>query len=164
LKKKKLVEFVAKKKCSGKVPKIKTKLRQIRGLIAMRLFKLQLENIIALTCGRFLDISINNIFLIKGVSSIKKVGSRMKKQEFRFMFYLLLLSSQYNQSKMIANFLANSIKTTKKHFLVLRSFISLVEYFFFKNIINFLGLQLRLTGKLGGKMRRSKYHYKLGKV
>jgi hypothetical protein len=164
LKKKKLREFPLKKEYTNKGQKIKKKLRQIKGLIAIRLFKLQLENIVVLTCGRFLDISINNIFVSKGINSIKKVGSRMKKQEFRFIFYLLLLSSQYNQSKMIANYVANSIKTTKKHYLVLRSFIGLVEYFFFKNIINFLGLQLRLTGKLGGKMRRSKYHYKLGKV
>lgn len=94
----------------------------------------------------------------------KKFGIKIKKQEFRFIFYLLLLSCQYNQSKMIANYLANYIKTTKKHYLVLRNFINFLEYFFFKNIINFLGFQLRLSGKLGGKMRKSKYHYKLGRV
>jgi small subunit ribosomal protein S3 len=31
-------------------------------------------------------------------------------------------------------------------------------------LVQFLGLQLRLNGKLGGKLRKSKYHYKLGKV
>jgi len=39
-----------------------------------------------------------------------------------------------------------------------------LNFFFFRGVIHFLGLQLRLTGKLGGKMRKSKYHYKLGKV
>ena len=139
--------------------------RQVNGLIIFRLFKLQLENIIFFTCKRFLDISISNVFLTRGIINYrKKIGVKIKKQEFRFIFYLLLLSSQYNESKMIANYLANNIKTTKKHYLVLRNFINLLEYFFFKNIINFLGFQLRLNGKLGGKMRKSKYHYKLGKV
>jgi len=139
--------------------------RQVNGLIIIRLFKLQLENIIFFTCKRFLDISINNIFLTSGIINYrKKIGVKIKKQEFRFIFYLLLLSSQYNQSKMIANYLASNIKTTKKHYLVLRNFVNFLEYFFFKNIINFLGFQLRLNGKLSGKMRKSKYHYKLGKV
>jgi hypothetical protein len=140
------------------------KLRKISSLIYIRLFKLQLENIIFFTCNRFLDIFINNIFLIKGLSLSCRLGSRVKKQEFRFVFYLLLLSTQYNQSKMLSNYVVDIIQKTKKHHMVLRNFVSLIELFFFKNIISFLGFQLRVTGKLGGKMRKSKYHYKLGKV
>lgn len=142
----------------------KKKLRKISGLIAIRLFKFQLENIIFFICGRFLDIFINNVFFIKGLSVATRVGVRLKKLDFRFVFYLLLLSSQYNQTKMISNYVASIIKGTKKHHMVLRNFVNLIEFFFFKNIICFLGIQLRVTGKLGGKMRKSKYHYKLGKV
>jgi ribosomal protein S3 len=77
---------------------------------------------------------------------------------------VILLSTHYNQSKMIALYLATMIKQNKKHHIVLKNFILLVEFFFFKRILRFLGLQIRVTGKLGGKMRRSKFHYKLGKV
>ena len=39
-----------------------------------------------------------------------------------------------------------------------------LERLFFSNILKFKGFQLRVAGKLNGKMRKSKYHYKLGKT
>jgi hypothetical protein len=80
------------------------------------------------------------------------------------VFYILLLSSRYNQTRIISDYLVNNIRTTKKHHLILKKFVNLVEFFFVNKLIMFLGLQIRITGKLGGKMRKSKYHYKLGKV
>jgi hypothetical protein len=58
----------------------KKKLRSISGLIALRVFKLRLENIIYFTCGRFLAISINNIFLTKGLHLQQRLGTKIKKQ------------------------------------------------------------------------------------
>jgi len=108
---------------------------------------------------------IHNIFFEKGITIPVRLSQRFKKsQESRFIFYLLLLSTQYNQSAMLSKYVANIIKKTKNHLMVIKKFINFVEFYFFKHIINFLGLQLRVTGKLGGKMRKSKYHYKLGKV
>jgi len=153
-------------KTSAIIPKVnrKKKLRKISGFVSIRVFQLSLENIICYTCKRFLSVSIHNIFLSKGLHVQQKLGVKMRKQKFRSLFYLVLMSALFNQSKIIALYLAVSIKTTKNHLVVLRSFIDLVEFFFFKRILRFLGFQLRLTGKLGGKMRRSKFHYKLGKV
>jgi hypothetical protein len=142
----------------------KTKLRKICGFVSMRIFQLSIENIVFFNCKRFLSINIHNIFLSKGLHLQEKLGFKIEKQLFRSAFYLILLSTLYNQSKMISLYLASSIRNTKKHFVVVRNFINLVEFFFFKKILRFLGLQIRLTGKLGGKMRRSKFHYKLGKV
>ena len=142
----------------------KKKLRKVSGFIGIRVFKLQLENIIFFVCGRFLDIVINPVFIVKGLTITTYLGSRIEKQGFRFVFYLLLLSTQYNESKLISNYLTDILKTTKKHYQVLKDFVSMLEFFFFNKTIQFRGLQIRATGKLGGKMRRSKYHYKLGKV
>jgi hypothetical protein len=77
---------------------------------------------------------------------------------------LLYLASNYNQSKLLSDYLSKLIKGSKKHFRNLSFFVKALEFVFNWNLIQILGFQLRLNGKLGGKLRKSKYHYKLGKV
>lgn len=75
-----------------------------------------------------------------------------------------MLATYYNNSKLIGDFIASEVEKNKNHFRVLTLFIKSFENLFFTKTLKFKGFQLRLTGKLGGKMRKSKYHYKLGKV
>lgn len=143
----------------------KKKLRKSFGLLNLKLFKISIENIIMRVCGYFVDIFITNIFLKKGSILKTRLGKTFfDRQEFRYVFYILLLSTQYNQSKIITDYVALKIKQTKSHRKILRDFVGLAEFFFFKNFIHMLGFLLRVTGKLNGKMRKSKYHFNLGKV
>lgn len=87
-----------------------------------------------------------------------------KKQDLRFLLFTFLLATRYSNSKIIVDYLLNVIKKNKNHHRSLRIFTNLLEKLFFSKVIKLLGFQLRVTGKLGGNMRKSKYHYKLGKV
>ena len=64
----------------------------------------------------------------------------------------------------MSDYIAIDIKKQKNHFRNLRKVTELVTFFFLRNIFPLQGVQIWVTGKLGGKMRRSKFHYKMGKV
>lgn len=74
------------------------------------------------------------------------------------------MAVRYCSSKIIVDYLLNLIKKNKNHHRSLKIFTNFLEKLFLYKAIKLLGFQLRVTGKLGGKMRKSKYHYKLGKV
>lgn len=86
------------------------------------------------------------------------------REVYRIAFQTILLSLVYRNTKVLSDYLVDLIKKNKQHHKTLRTFVSGIERFFFSNTLKLLGLQLRVTGKLGGRMRKSKYHYSLGKV
>jgi small subunit ribosomal protein S3 len=47
---------------------------------------------------------------------------------------------------------------------VLRKITLIIENFWKSRNASLRGIQLRVTGKLNGSMRKSKYHYSIGKV
>jgi ribosomal protein S3 len=70
----------------------------------------------------------------------------------------------YFNSSLLSNYLSFLIKNSDKHYVVLKNVVKVLQNFYLVSHIKLLGIQLRLSGKLGGKMRKSKYHYQLGKV
>jgi ribosomal protein S3 len=70
----------------------------------------------------------------------------------------------YNNAGIISDYLSVIISSDTNHKRSLKKFITIFEIFFFSNLLQLTGFQLRLNGKLNGKMRKSKYHYKVGKV
>lgn len=65
---------------------------------------------------------------------------------------------------MFSSFIALQIKKNKNHKKILRKITLIIETFWKTRNINLRGIQLRVTGKLNGSMRKSKYHYSIGKV
>merc|ERR1712023_200533 len=78
--------------------------------------------------------------------------------------YVILLAATFAKSQLISDFLSIRLRLGSNHRRILYTFTEVVETLFYLNILNLRGIQIRVSGKLGGKMRRSKYHYKLGKV
>jgi ribosomal protein S3 len=54
------------------------------------------------------------------------------------------------------------LKIDKNHKRFLRKFILSLNKFWSGYKIGFLGIQIRIAGKLNGKMRKSKYQYRKG--
>jgi ribosomal protein S3 len=77
---------------------------------------------------------------------------------------LLFLSSIYNNTKIFSSFVALQLKKNKNHKKVLRKITLIIEIFWKNKNTNLRGMQFRVTGKLNGSMRKSKYHYSIGKV
>ena len=121
-----------------------------------------IENIIFKKTSVAVYISLKNIFFQKGIFFNNNIIKKYRKE--KFIFKTLFLSTYYMNSALIAEYLAIALQRNKKHKWVLKKFISILERLFFSNILKFKGFQLRVAGKLNGKMRKSKYHYKLGKT
>jgi len=140
------------------------KLRKILGLISLKIFAVQIENILFLTSGFFFKITINGIFLTKGLFLVKNIFNFFEKQDFRLVFYFLFLATNYNSTKILSDYLSGLVKRKKNHIKIFKIFVFCADELFRFNLIRFLGLQLRSTGKISGSLRKSKYHFKLGQV
>jgi len=133
-------------------------------LLNFKLLAIKIENIIFWYCQRHINVNISHIFANNGIEALHGSYRDFKKSNFRFVFYSLLAAANYCNSKIIGDLISVEIKKNKNHFKTLGFFTTTLENLFFSNSIKFKGFQLRLSGKLNGKMRKSKYHYKLGKV
>lgn len=143
---------------------IKRKFRKISGLIKFKLFTIYLETLIFRYCHYFLKVILHNILAKKGLVMIHKIDKKYQQKNFSFVFHTILLGITYMNTKIITDYLSAMIETDRNHKKILKNFIKIVEKVFFSNTINLKGFQLRVSGKLNGKMRKSKYRYSLGKV
>jgi hypothetical protein len=139
-------------------------LRKTNGFLTLKLLSLQLEHAFHWSGVGFWKVSITNAFLTKGLFLRFNKSKLYSREVYRIAFQTILLSLVYRNTKVLSDYLVDLIKKNKQHHKTLRTFVSGIERFFFSNTLKLLGLQLRVTGKLGGRMRKSKYHYSLGKV
>ena len=147
-----------------KTKNIKLKLKKINGLIKFKIFSIFLENIIFKYCNIFLSIKINNIKFKKNLLFNVNIYRKYNNSDFTYTFNTIVLAILYKKAKVISEYLVVLIKKNKNHQKILNNFILILEKIFFLNIIKLKGFKIRLSGKLNGKMRKSKFQYKLGKV
>nr|QFP99035.1 ribosomal protein S3 [Rhizaria sp.] len=136
---------------------LRYKLQKINGFIYFKILSIFVENILFNTTKQFMNVSFNNIWHNKGL--LFKFVSKDK-----FLLQLLLLSCVYNNSQIFSEYIAFQLKRNKNHKKLLRKIILCINSFWQLKKIVLRGIQLRVTGKLDGKMRKSKYHYDIGKV
>lgn len=138
--------------------------RKINGFLKVALISKVLQHTLFLLIKKDMQIKINNIWLNKGVPRVPLFGDFINQIVFRYNFFTLYLALVYKNSKLLAEYLSEAIKKDKQHRKILQKCTDAIEKIFFSKLLFLSGLQIRVTGKLGGKMRRSKYHYKLGTV
>ena len=141
----------------------KLKIKKITGLIKLKAFSLYISNLIKKYFFYFFYIKINHVLLQKGIMFKYKLLNKNHLDSI-LLFKTLVLSIIYNNTIILGNYLTGIITMAKNHKKTLSEFIFLLDSFYFTNIIKLVGLQLKLNGKLSGKMRTSKYKYKIGKV
>ena len=139
-------------------------IRKINGFLKLALISKVLQHTLFLLIKKDIQIKINNIWLHKGVPRVPLFGDSISQIVFRYNFFTLYLALVYKNSKLLAEYLSECIKKDKQHRKILQKCTESIEKIFFSKLLFLSGMQLRVTGKLGGKMRRSKYHYKLGTV
>lgn len=137
--------------------KLRFKLQKINGFLYFKVLSIFIENVLFFFIKNRLKININNIWHNQGW---------MLKFLFKdtFTLKLLFISCVYNNTEMFSNFVALQLKKNKNHKKVLRKITLIIESFWKGRSVNLRGLQLRVTGKLNGSMRKSKFHYSIGKV
>jgi len=132
-------------------------LNKVWSLCFFKILSVYLENIVFYTKQICINVNVSNIWSKKGV--IFQYFLRDT-----FLYQLLTLSSVYNNSQILSEFIAIQLKKDKNHRRLLRRIILCIENFWTSYDLSFSGFQLRVTGKLNGNMRKSKYQYILGKV
>jgi ribosomal protein S3 len=90
--------------------------------------------------------------------------SKFKREQFRFVFYTVILSATYVNSRLLADYISYVLLGNKNHFKSLRVVTDVLSFYFLRNTLPLKGIRMWVTGKLGGKMRKSKYSFKVGKV
>lgn len=140
------------------------KLRKfMQDIIKYKLASIQLENILYKILHKTYVVNLQNILLeTKNFLTMTKM-LHYKKEKIQMM-YVIVLASMFSKSQLIADFLSIKLRLGINHRSILYKFTEVLEQLFYSNVLNLLGIQIRVSGKLGGKMRKSKYHYKLGKV
>lgn len=151
------------------ISKIKyiNQLKKTKGQILENLISSKLENIIFWKCLHLFEIEMLPIFSKIGlyIGNIKKYSLKQYNiRIFRESYCSLILALNYKKSDVLVQELCIALKKNKKHWLVLRQFVNRLQTYYNSRHFKIRGLQLRANGKLGGKMRKSKYHFKLGKV
>jgi hypothetical protein len=139
------------------------KRRYVQGIIYFRSYMLQLANIIFWRCGLIFNVIITHVFLKKNIIYLSFKWKYFKWFE-RFLAYTIVISSKYFNSQLLAKYISNFILVSKNHFRDLKIFVDYFRKFVDKNIFSMFGVLLRLTGKVGGRMRKRKYQVKLGQT
>ena len=139
-------------------------LRKINGFLKLKLITKGLENLIFKLKSKKVVIKIKNLYLIKGFFRVPFFGKQVIKPEFRFKFFTVFLSIAYTNSFLLAEYVSDFIKKGKQHRKNLQVFTNFFERIFYPRLLTLSGFQLRVSGKLGGKLRKSRFHYRIGKV
>jgi len=136
---------------------IKSKLQKINSFLYFRMLSIYFENILFYLSKKKRKIFFNNIWHNQGWYFKYFIKNK-------FISQLLFLSIIYNNVQIFVEFLSIMLKKDKNHRKYLRKIVLIIEIFWKKQKIKLQGIQLRISGKLNGKMRKSKYHYSIGKV
>lgn len=139
-------------------------LRKMNGSLKLKLITKSLENLIFNLKAQKISIKIKNIYLTKSFFRVPYFGKQVIKPEFRFKFFTIFVAIAYTNSFLMSEYISDVIKKGKQHRKNLQIFTNFFERIFYPRLLILSGFQLRVSGKLGGKLRKSKYHYKIGKV
>lgn len=136
---------------------IKQQFQKINGFLYFKILGIFIENILFKSTKNFINVYFDNIWRSQGLVFLNPVKNE-------FLIRLLFLACIYNNSQIFSEHIAYQLKANKNHKRFLRQTILIVEIFWTMRKISLWGIQLRVSGKLDGRMRKSKYHYNIGKV
>ena len=137
-------------------------LHQIFGVLFLRNCMVQLVNILFLSCGLVLKVNVTNIFSKE--NRITWLKWDLLNTVNRFLTLTVIISAHYGKTILVSEYIAAIIFKSKNHIRDLKVFVKFFGNLFGNDKIKLLGFQLRLTGKVGGRMRKTKYECKLGLI
>ncbi len=140
---------------------LKKKFYKINGFLYFKVLTISTESLIFNLTNKHVKISFNNIWNNQGLTF--KISNRKKKKE-NHILKVLFISCFYDNTQIFSDFLAFHLKRNKNHKKFLHQITLTIEKFWKAKKISISGVQLRISGKIDGRMRKSKYHYSLGKV
>jgi hypothetical protein len=143
------------------------KLNKINSLLKYKFLSLQLESIISFFVVKSLKVKIIHFMCL--VSSFKSSYLSkfvFNKQTNKKKYVIILFCFIYSNTFVLNNILGLILQTTKskQHIKNLLSILNVIKTLFNSQIISIYGFKFQIKGKLGGKLRKSKFKYSLGKI
>ena len=165
LQKKKIIHFSKKRKISFLLKK-KFKLKKLNNLLKLKYLSLNGSNIINI----YYKQSHKIIFLpaLKKItcSSLPFYFKYIKSDLLKKKLYIITNSFVFLNGMLLNIYISDIIKKTKnkKHIKNLLIFFKLIEIFFEKQMIPFVGFKFFISGRLNGKLRKGSFGFKLGSL
>lgn len=140
------------------------KLRKISSFLTINSLSLLLENILYNIVNE--NCKVYLFHMVQSFNKTKIPFFLIKKFKVRFELLMMYFSFYWFNSEVLASHIHDLVKNTKlkQHVRNLRFFAASLKFFFSQQILIMGGIKFQVTGKLGGKMRKSKYKFRVGKV
>lgn len=129
------------------------------------------ENLLLYYYARFFKVSINSIinnltldsffFLTKYNQHLMNLILKSRNRKLYFWLYLFF---SIQNVELFTRWIGSLLSKTYQHRKKIKGFIQIINFLFTKKLINFKGFKVYISGKLNGKMKRSKYGYKMGEI
>ena len=139
---------------------LKKKFYKINGFLYFKVLTVFTESLLFNLTNKHIKVSFNSVWNNQGL--LFKIPSIKKKENH--ILKVLFICCFYNNTQIFSDFIAFHLKRNKNHKKFLQQTTLTIEKFWKIKKISLVGMQLRISGKIDGRMRKSKYHYSLGKV
>ena len=137
---------------------------KLLNILNFKLISLSFELLINIYYNRKYTIIINNIlnsFLLNNFIE-KNQYKNLNKQKHK-IYFLMYILFYFKNIELIVKYILFLINKSHRHKRNIIFFQKIIYYLWTKKVIKFKGLNLSIFGKLNGKMKHSKFYYRLGK-
>ena len=137
---------------------------KILNILNFKLIGLSFELLLNVYYNRKYIIIFNNIlnsFLLNDFIE-KNQYKNLNKQKHK-IYFLMYTLFYFKNVELVARYISFLINKSYRHKRNISFFRKMIYYLWTKKVIKFKGLNLCILGKLNGKMKRSKFYYRVGK-
>ena len=131
-----------------------------------KLLGLYFENLLFKYYFKFYEIHVNNIIntLISEYFFTTYNKSLILKCKKRKIYLVLYLTISLKNIELLVRYIGSLLYKTYQHRKIIKIIVYSIIYIYLKKLINFKGFKIFIAGKLNGKMKKSKYRFKLGET
>ena len=133
-------------------------------ILIVRKLELFLETLFIFHYKISLNIYLVNILNVLHNMYIFKKKKLYKSKELRKKIMFYYISFYLKSAEFLCKYFGSILLTGKYHLRMIRYCLNNIYKLYLIQLINFYGFKLHISGKLNGKMRKSKYFYKIGKM
>lgn len=129
------------------------------------------ENLLLCHYTRYFKVGVNSIinnltldFLFFLTKYNQYLTNLLLKSRNRKLYFWLYLFFSVQNIELFTRWVGSLLSKTYQHRKKIKFFIQIIHFLFVRKLINFKGFKIYISGKLNGKMKRSKYGYKMGEI
>ena len=139
--------------------------------LQFKLLGVLFENLLLSHYIRFLKVGINSAinnssldFFFSLTKYNQYLTNLLLKSRNRKLYFWIYLFFSIQNTELFTRWVGSLLSRTYQHRKKIKFFIQIIHFLFIRKLVNFKGFKIYISGKLNGKMKRSKYGYKMGEI